>query len=94
VAVYRLSPISGKESALAWHQSCCAEICWVNASSETEARKDVTEKTLKAKPVKKYETKQQGPWDDASLSNCTIDETGVSVPPGKVLEKSGKLYGD
>jgi hypothetical protein len=95
MTVYKLFPIVGTESALAWQQSYCREICWVNADSDTEARKKVTAKTAKTRTLSASGEGPPGwPWENPSLSICTIDEAGVSVPPGKVLGESGKLYGD
>jgi hypothetical protein len=95
VAVYKLSPISGTQSALAWHQSYCTEICWVNADTEVEARKAATMATAKVRvPGASGEEPVGWPWENHSLSLCILDNSGVSVPPGKVLGKSGRLYGD
>jgi hypothetical protein len=95
VAVYKLTPISGKEAALAWHQSYCRETCWVNAGSEGEARIAATVSTAKMRSPDAQGVEPPGwPWENNSLSECVLDNTGVSVPPGKVLGKSGRLYPD
>ena len=93
MAVYRLSPIAGTESVLAWQQSYCSEVCWVNASSETEARQAATLATAKARTPTARGTNPPGwPWENPSLSTCELDYSGVTVPAGKVLGKSGRLY--
>jgi hypothetical protein len=95
MAVYKLSPILGAASALAWHQSFCREDCWVNADSAEEARRQATIATAKMRNRGADGKKPAGwPWDNHSLSECVIDNSGVSVPRGKVLGKSGRLYGD
>ena len=95
VAVYKLSPISGTESPLAWHQSYCTETCWVNAGSEAEARKAATSATAKMRGRGASGEEPAGwPWENHSLSECVLDNSGVSVPLGKVLGESGRLYRD
>jgi hypothetical protein len=93
MAVYKLSPIASGRSALAWHQSYCLEVCWVNATSVNHARNETTLRTAKmASPNAQGENPPGMPWQNDSLSDCSIDDSGVSVPLGKVLGMSGKLY--
>jgi hypothetical protein len=93
LAVYKLSPIAAGRSALAWHQSYCTEVCWVNASSVAHARNEATLKTAKMlSPNASGQNPPRMPWENDTLSDCAIDDSGVNVPLGNVLGKSGRLY--
>jgi hypothetical protein len=95
MAVYKLTPIPGTETVLAWHQSYCSEPCWVDAASEPEARKAATLATAKVRAVGARGAEPPGwPWMNESLSECVLDDAGISVPPGIVIGKSGRRYGD
>ena len=76
MGVYRLEPITGKESSHHWEASTLPPITvWVEAAGETEARETLNTATIIATAMPRRDGREtpMAPWKDFGLVRCVPD---------------------
>jgi hypothetical protein len=90
---YRLDRVAGTERDPEWSRTTLSEPCWVNASSEDQARDRVCRATGIASSGPKIigSLLPTCPWNNAALTTCVVDPE-AHVDEGIVMSRSGVAY--
>jgi len=91
LALYRLEPLQSMLGREEWAASTIKETCWVQATSEQEARAIVEVETRPPQSHAPVTLPFFSPWSSSSFTSCTREGDGVEspYPAGAVYTRDG-----
>ena len=91
LALYRLEPLQSMLGREEWAASTIKETCWVQATSEQEARAIVEVETRPPQSHAPVKLPFFSPWSSSSFTSCTRENDGVEsqFPAGAVYTRDG-----
>jgi hypothetical protein len=91
LALYRLEPLKSMLGREEWAASTIKETCWVQATSEQEARAIVEVETRPPQSHAPVKLPFFSPWSSSSFTSCTREsgESESPYPAGAVFTRSG-----
>jgi hypothetical protein len=91
LALYRLEPLQSMLGREEWAASTIKETCWVQATSEQEARAIVEVETRPPQSQAPVKLPFFSPWSSSSFTSCTRENDGVEspFPAGAVYTRDG-----
>lgn len=91
LALYRLEPLHFMLERKEWMASTIKETCWVQATSEQEARAMVEVETRTPQSHAPVALPFFSPWSSSSFTSCTREGDGAAspYPAGAVYTRDG-----
>jgi hypothetical protein len=91
LALYRLEPLHSMLEREEWMASTIKETCWVQATSEQEARAMVEVETRTPQSHAPVTLPFFSPWSSSSFTSCTREDDGAvsPYPAGAVYTRDG-----
>jgi hypothetical protein len=88
--IFYLEPKDGLTSDPRWTATNLREGCWIDASTEADARQAVGLFTDPRRGVGFGEKKFVSPWYDPTLTNCRRDEPSIHVQQDIIVTLTGR----
>lgn len=91
LALYRLEPLPSTLEREEWAASSIRETCWVQATSEQEARAMVEVETRRPQSHTPVRLPFFSPWSSSSFTSCTREGDDGSPYAGAVYTRGGLI---